>query len=452
MPIGIRTHECEVTVLGQHDQVVAREHHLTVSVASALPFELTGLGIDRREDAFIETVDHTVAQNGSGESILHPVVPPDLAHREVIAASAQLDHRGASTIARGHEHAVVSDHQRLRRVDPVVGRERILPEHLSVAGDEAHHSRCADDEQLPHTVQRDEHRRAIRLFVVERRPDAFPGGTVVADDRAPVGSAGQHDDRVIDDERRSGHAPVEVVGVAVAQDVGAPDHLAAGIVESTEFSCRTERVHLPVRPRRRGSRAVSAHRLAEFSGPRVRPELATRGHVVRGDHLLRSALLDRECATTSHDEGGVAAADRLLPQRHQSRRSASRQAPVLRDTRRRASVRGSPSSTVPGPLGVATLVFAAAAGSGRTSRDHGLNGDRRLAHRPHAVRPPLPRAVLRDDARCALPARRSSARNVDMACRHRPSRIAARRTGRARRRRPRARRPRRRRLSESFES
>src|SRR4030095_14362986 len=107
--------------------------------------------------------------------------------------------------------------------------------------------------------------------------------------------------------------------VVSPEDVGAPDHLPAGIVEPPQLTGGAERIDATVSPRRRRPWAIAAHRLAELGGPRIGPQLATCRALVRRAHLLRSTLLDREGAPLRDDERGVAATDRLLPERFQAR-------------------------------------------------------------------------------------------------------------------------------------
>ncbi len=181
--IGGCTDERKIAVFGQDDQIVTGKEDLAIPISAALPLDLTGFGVHSGKDPFVEAVDHPVAQDRSGESILHPVVAPDLSHRETLAVSAQLHHGTASAVTCRDEHAVVADDEWLRRVDPVVGREWIFPQHLPVTRHEAHHSCRADDQKLPHTIERHQHRRSVRLLVTERRPGALPGVPVVANDR-----------------------------------------------------------------------------------------------------------------------------------------------------------------------------------------------------------------------------------------------------------------------------
>src|SRR5262245_4807100 len=105
MTIGSGANEREIAVFGQHGEILASEQDLAVAVASTFPFELARSGIDRRKDPLIKAVDHALVQHGSGESILHPGIAPDLPHRESAAISGQFDHRGPGAVARRYEHA-----------------------------------------------------------------------------------------------------------------------------------------------------------------------------------------------------------------------------------------------------------------------------------------------------------------------------------------------------------
>jgi len=57
-----RAHERDVAVLGQHDQMSAREQHLSMAVAAALPFQ-RGCRVDGRENRVVEAVHEPVVQN-----------------------------------------------------------------------------------------------------------------------------------------------------------------------------------------------------------------------------------------------------------------------------------------------------------------------------------------------------------------------------------------------------
>ena len=86
MPLGRRPDERQVAVLGQHDQVAAREQHLAVAIASTLPLELARVGVDGGQNRFVQAVDEAVVQHGAGEAVLHPGVAPDFPHGEAVAA------------------------------------------------------------------------------------------------------------------------------------------------------------------------------------------------------------------------------------------------------------------------------------------------------------------------------------------------------------------------------
>ena len=62
MPIRCGLDQRDLTSLGEHDQMVAGEQQLAVTVAAALPLELTGFGVETREDGFIQAIDETVME------------------------------------------------------------------------------------------------------------------------------------------------------------------------------------------------------------------------------------------------------------------------------------------------------------------------------------------------------------------------------------------------------
>jgi hypothetical protein len=178
--------------------------------------------------------------------------------------------------------------------------------------------RRAEDDDLADAGERGEHRRRVARPVVLRGPDARARAAIVGDHRSPVAAARVHHHRVVDDERRSGHAPLHVGRLVVVEDVHAPDRPAGRVAQRAQLARRAEDVDDGVGPRRRGARAVAAHEFLEQRVPRRRPELAAGADVVGRGHLAWTALLDRERAAARHRQGGVAAADRLLPERRQA--------------------------------------------------------------------------------------------------------------------------------------
>ena len=172
---------------------------------------------------------------------------------------------------------------------------------------------CGDGHDLPAAGQRHEHRRDVGCGVVERLPHRLAGGHVVGDDRGAA-AARLHDDLAVHDQRRGRHAPLQVLGAGVAQDVGAPDQRSGVGPQGLQLAGGTERVEDAVGVGRRGARAVAAHRFREERVPAHRPPLASGPDVVGGDHFAVSALLDRVGQAARDDERGVALANRLLPQ------------------------------------------------------------------------------------------------------------------------------------------
>ena len=154
-----------------------------------------------------------------------------------------------AAVAGRHEHAVVADHDRLPRVDVVVRLPGILPQHVAAIRRQAHDPRRAEDQNLPDARERDEHRRRVRLLVVQRRPRAFPGAPIVRHDGLPVRSAGQDHDGVVDDERRRGHAPLEIRRAAVLEDVRPPHERAGRGVQAPQLAQAAQRDTHVRRPR-----------------------------------------------------------------------------------------------------------------------------------------------------------------------------------------------------------
>ena len=91
-----------------------------------------------------------------------------------------------------------------------------------------------------------------------------------------------------------------------------------GGVEHAQLAFRAQRIEAAFVVCRRRARTVAAHRFLEVRRPRVRPELAPAVDCVSRRNFLIPPLLDGERATLGDDKRGVAAADRLLPERAKS--------------------------------------------------------------------------------------------------------------------------------------
>ena len=76
---GIRRRLKDYDVAGfrQHENVIAREEGLAVTITAALPLALAGSRVDAREDAFVEPVDVMVIEHGAIEAILQIPGLPD---------------------------------------------------------------------------------------------------------------------------------------------------------------------------------------------------------------------------------------------------------------------------------------------------------------------------------------------------------------------------------------
>ena len=192
-----------------------------------------------------------------------------------------------------------------------------MPQQLAILHRQPHHTRGRDDENLSNAADRGEHGRGIRGLVAQRLPDRIAGLLVVRDDRISARPARQHDDLVVDDEGRRRHAPAQVRGVVIGQDVATPHERALCRIQHAQLTFGAKRVDSTLVIGGRRARAVSAHRLLKTCRPRVGPQFASRLHVVRGNDFLVAALLDRESSTVCNNERGVPAANGLLPHRTQ---------------------------------------------------------------------------------------------------------------------------------------
>jgi len=74
--LGRGVNEHDVAILGQHNQVIAGEHDLAVSVTAALPLQLASRCIDARQNGLIESVEIAAMQERSAELVLHRAAFP----------------------------------------------------------------------------------------------------------------------------------------------------------------------------------------------------------------------------------------------------------------------------------------------------------------------------------------------------------------------------------------
>src|SRR5207248_10865644 len=89
--LGSGGDEHELTILGDHDEVVPGQEQLPMSVAAALPLEGARRGVEAGEDALVQTVNEPAMQNRAGLTIFHAVATPDLADLEPVPGLGQLD-------------------------------------------------------------------------------------------------------------------------------------------------------------------------------------------------------------------------------------------------------------------------------------------------------------------------------------------------------------------------
>ncbi len=106
-------------------------------------------------------------KNRAVELVLHILVFPDCAGGEAVAAAFQLHQRGAFVVTRRDKEAVVVDDDRLRHVDAHARVPRIAPEHRAGFRCETNDARRAYDDDLPASREVDQHRRDVRLSIVE---------------------------------------------------------------------------------------------------------------------------------------------------------------------------------------------------------------------------------------------------------------------------------------------
>src|SRR5207244_9425692 len=116
-------------------------------------------------------------------------------------------------------------------------------------------------------------RRTVAGAAGAARPEWLSGVPVVGNDgftlcRLPL-RAGVDDDEPVVDERRTAHAPLNVV--VVGEDVRLPFDRAGRAVEALEPAGRAERVNVAVGNGRRRPRAIAPERLAEMGWVAVDP-------------------------------------------------------------------------------------------------------------------------------------------------------------------------------------
>ena len=136
-----------------------------------------------------------------------------------------------------------------------------------------------------------------------------------------------------------------LLGAGVFEDVRPPERPSIRFVERAQLAGRTEDVqtrpscHVGVA--RGPSPPIS---FAECGRPRAGPELAAGCEVVGCRHFLRTALLDRECASFGNQQTTHSLRRSAASRPASSRLPASSTAPPLPRTRRHGAVRESRSS------------------------------------------------------------------------------------------------------------
>src|ERR1043165_10274925 len=92
-------YERDVALIAGHDQVVAGEDDLPVTVTTIFPLALASVHIQANENAFVETVNVSVIKNRAIKLVLHVGIFPDRRRSEAVAAALHLDERRALAIA-----------------------------------------------------------------------------------------------------------------------------------------------------------------------------------------------------------------------------------------------------------------------------------------------------------------------------------------------------------------
>ena len=151
-------------------------------------------------------------------------------------------------------------------VSPDLHGERHLPQCFAVGRIEADDRLRVPDDQLPLAAEFEDDGSAVAgLGAIECAPQFFAGLFVEAHDHRAGRAAGQHDELIAVDERRSGHAPRGHFRAEVGRQIFLPKDVAGGDVETKQVPHGAERVNTVAVDRRRGSRAERvADRVAGF--------------------------------------------------------------------------------------------------------------------------------------------------------------------------------------------
>src|SRR5215213_929352 len=214
----------------------AGEKHLSVAVATALPFTLARLGLNARQYAFVQSVDVPVLKNRAIELVLHRIILPDLARAKTSARARHLDHRRSLAVARRDEEAILIQHDWLSDIDARAVLPRRLPEQSAVFDSDADDAACRHNQSLPLARERDQHRRSVRSLIVEGFPDGRAAQPVIGDDGFPRRPARQYDHLIVNDERRCSHSPVYILRAVLAQDVTIPDELSGLCIQTAKLA------------------------------------------------------------------------------------------------------------------------------------------------------------------------------------------------------------------------
>src|ERR1035438_5377357 len=70
VPLRRRAHQHQVALLGCHHQVSASQQQLPIAIAPTLPLQLAGLGVDARQNRFVEAIDVALIEDGPGRGRL----------------------------------------------------------------------------------------------------------------------------------------------------------------------------------------------------------------------------------------------------------------------------------------------------------------------------------------------------------------------------------------------
>src|SRR5574341_1404263 len=155
---------------------------------------------------------------------------------------------------RGDEYVTVYGQCRLHDADARL--RPVLPEQAAVGRRDAGRAGASEQQDLRHTADRREMRRAVAAAAFRTEPALIPGGYVVCGE--PAG--GGHDHDVAHHQRRAGEAPARRLDARFGRGVTRPDDRAVAGVERVQDTSGPERVDATVTEGRRRARTDAALR------------------------------------------------------------------------------------------------------------------------------------------------------------------------------------------------